>query len=68
MVKLRSVSKEQKEKKPRHFCTETISDSMLTAADAGRAQFVGISIETFAIRSATSVENEENKKTDEMFE
>ena len=40
---------------------------MLTAADGGRAQFVGISIETFAIRSATSVENEE-KKNDEMFE
>ena len=34
--------------------TELIEDSMLTVADNGRAQFVGINIDTFAIRPASS--------------
>ena len=33
---------------------EAVNDSMLAAADTGRAQFVGITIDTFAIRSADS--------------
>ena len=35
--------------------TQTMSDSMLTASDCGRAQFVGIQINTFAIRPASSM-------------
>ncbi|CAF0800985.1 unnamed protein product [Adineta ricciae] len=35
---------------------ETNKDSMFTACDSGRAQFVGITIDTFAVREANSSE------------
>ncbi len=33
---------------------ESVDDSMLAVADNGRAQFVGINIDTFAIRPESS--------------
>jgi len=33
---------------------ESVDDSMLAIADNGRAQFVGINVNTFAIRTAIS--------------
>lgn len=33
---------------------EAVNDSMLSTADTGQAQFVGITIDTFAMRSADS--------------
>jgi len=33
---------------------ESIQDSLLTVADNGRAQFIGVNVDTFAIRPASA--------------
>lgn len=46
---------------------DSINYSMLTAADNGRAQFIGVSIETFSIRSAISAQGSVVQNNNEFF-
>ncbi|UJR28322.1 hypothetical protein I4U23_009565 [Adineta vaga] len=43
--------------------SESVEHSMLTASDSGRAQFVGITVDTFAIRLASTSEQSSSTNT-----